>query len=116
MEQVVEFIFAKPVNMDYFEFSINSLERVKWIQRDELSHFISNNVPQSIISIAEIKELVDTYQSFVIDNTNKEWYTLEFDFDKRDITNTVKARENVTEKSDPFTKVMDRIKSYKLKM
>lgn len=100
MEQSISLITVVPVNENYFEYSVNTLERRKWIQRDELRFFLANNIPRDIMSIKVIKELVDTYQSFVVDVANKEYYTMEFQAEKKNITNIVSERHSNKDRSE----------------
>lgn len=111
MERSIEFLFAKPVNETYFEFGINSVDRARWISRDDLRNFISDNVSQDIISIKDISELVDRYRSFVIDLVNKEWYELEFDCNQNDITN---IRDHRIKEPNKFDRIIEKVKQFKL--
>lgn len=111
MDQIIEYIFAKPVNQDYYEFGINTIEVTKWINRDDLRHFISNNISQDLISIREIRELVEGYEPFIIDNVKKEFYTLGLETSKHEITKVIKSQDLLKKELSMFDKVMNKIKN-----
>ena len=86
MEQSIMLILAKPVNDEYYEMGVNNLERMRWIHRDKLRHFLADNVSRDLMSIRDISSLVGLYKSFVVDISNDEFYELEIETEAKDIT------------------------------
>ncbi len=116
MDRSIHFLLAKPVNSQYHEFGVNDTEKLKWISRDDLCHFITSNFPHDIISPGEARKLVNSYEPFIVDMDNKEFYELDLTFNKYEITNRVASMDLGKEEKSTFDKVMDRVKGFKLNL
>jgi len=111
MDCSITFLFAKPISAQYHEYAVNTLERSKWIDRDDLRHFISRNFSREIISIAEIKKLVESNEAFIIDNSEKEWYLLDNSYSKENITKVVNQEDTTG-----FNKIVNMCKKHVLNL